>query len=1092
MLASALTMSAQTWSTVGAGDFYLYNEGTGTYLTSGNGWGTQASVKEDAIRVTLVSSGSGYTIGTSNGMSGTVYLGANGYVDNGTAAVWVFTLADESTNAYTLKNDTYGYLAAQSSSTACTAGSGSDAYSYWHLITADNLKAWAQESGSEDNPFNLTPLIGNANFSRNGNTSAWSSVGGISGDNTNFNHERYHATFETYQTLANMPNGTYKLKVQGYTRDNDDEYAQLYINDTEANFKHIQDDGLSSDTYSTKYTYGGVYCPNNQSQASAYFSAGLYDNEMTATVTDGTVKIGVKDTYSDLWFCFDNFRLYYLGGLSDDTTYELAEDVSSYEGTIPTAAYNNLKDVVDTNNGEYTDVDKYNTAKQAIAEAKATADALVSPYAAAKAMLAAVPTIDDDTSAYTDDSNAASTLQSTIAGIDLESMTTAEELNNATSTLKTAATTFLTAVTINSDIEVTDIYVTNPSFETGDATGWTITAGGDAGVYPNTNGTYTISPIDGDYLANAWQWNSGTVSMYHDAITDLPNGTYNITAALASFENRDLVMSATGTSEVTTAYNTSSNPKGTAVDVSVKNVVVEGSLTFGVSATYTGTEPFVKSDNWRLYITAPTVSEEDAEALLATVPEGKMNADVQTALNEAKEAFEADKTSTEKYAALSTAINNANTSIAAYASLKETTDAMKVEMDNTNIYTEEAYNTFNSQYETWVAAYEAGTISDEEAAAAKEATFGKGANGWHATVTVDNFLLSAWTIGGEQCNEFDKSLYINTWSVEGNNSGKMVVPFFEYWTGDANTLTSTTMTGTVSGLAAGKYKVTLQARVRLTNNNTNTPTGITANVNGGTSVDLCTGTVVDANYSQLYFGEYEVEGEVGSDGTLKLNIVVAEDNNISWLAFKYAKYEYVGTTITFTEKNKGNDDNNEIYVATYVAPFDIDVAALTEAGVTAYALSVDGSSVTYTEISDNIPAGTALVVSAAKTGDYAVTSTTADTKDVTTALKAGDGVITGDDSTIYTLQRGKTSDKLGWYLKAKDSVIAADKCYLVITSSEGVKDNFLGFDTTATGINGIAAESDVLNGKMYSVSGQQVDENYKGIVIVNGKKYLNK
>jgi len=199
------------------------------------------------------------------------------------------------------------------------------------------------------------------------------------------------------------------------------------------------------------------------------------------------------------------------------------------------------------------------------------------------------------------------------------------------------------------------------------------------------------------------------------------------------------------------------------------------------------------------------------------------------------------------------------------------------------------------------------------------------------------------------------------------------------------------------------------------------------------------------------------------------------------------------STISFTASNKGNDADNKIYVATYVAPFDIDIAALTEAGVTAYALSVDGSSVTYTEIKENIPAGTALVVSAGEEGDYTVTSTTEEvTGTIETALQAGDGSTTvGDGKTIYTLQRGSESKKLGWYLKTSGSVIAANKCYLVIESSDGVKDNFLGFDTT-TGISSIAAEAGAQNGTMYNVAGQIVDQNYKGIVIIGGKKYLNK
>lgn len=43
-----------------------------------------------------------------------------------------------------------------------------------------------------------------------------------------------------------------------------------------------------------------------------------------------------------------------------------------------------------------------------------------------------------------------------------------------------------------------------------------------------------------------------------------------------------------------------------------------------------------------------------------------------------------------------------------------------------------------------------------------------------------------------------------------------------------------------------------------------------------------------------------------------------------------------------------------------------------------------------------------------------------------------------------------------------------------------------------SGIDGITADSMPNDGKCYNLSGQQVSDNYKGIVIQNGKKYLNK
>ena len=66
--------------------------------------------------------------------------------------------------------------------------------------------------------------------------------------------------------------------------------------------------------------------------------------------------------------------------------------------------------------------------------------------------------------------------------------------------------------------------------------------------------------------------------------------------------------------------------------------------------------------------TTDQVTEEEAAALLATVPTGKMNAEAQAALTAAQEAFEANKTIA-NYKALNAVIPAATASVAAYAKL---------------------------------------------------------------------------------------------------------------------------------------------------------------------------------------------------------------------------------------------------------------------------------------------------------------------------------------------------------------------------------------------------------------------------------------
>ena len=53
--------------------------------------------------------------------------------------------------------------------------------------------------------------------------------------------------------------------------------------------------------------------------------------------------------------------------------------------------------------------------------------------------------------------------------------------------------------------------------------------------------------------------------------------------------------------------------------------------------------------------------------------------------------------------------------------------------------------------------------------------------------------------------------------------------------------------------------------------------------------------------------------------------------------------------------------------------------------------------------------------------------------------------------------------------------------------------NFYGFElATSTGITNISSETSAKSGAIYNLAGQQVSKDYKGVVIQNGKKFVNK
>lgn len=77
--------------------------------------------------------------------------------------------------------------------------------------------------------------------------------------------------------------------------------------------------------------------------------------------------------------------------------------------------------------------------------------------------------------------------------------------------------------------------ITNPSFETGDITGWTMTPpekiadGIDIGVRD-----YPLSGKEGGYLGNSWCWWSGVA--IEQTIGDVPDGIYEISGVVATWE----------------------------------------------------------------------------------------------------------------------------------------------------------------------------------------------------------------------------------------------------------------------------------------------------------------------------------------------------------------------------------------------------------------------------------------------------------------------------------------------------------------------------------------------------------------------------
>ncbi len=144
---------------------------------------------------------------------------------------------------------------------------------------------------------------------------------------------------------------------------------------------------------------------------------------------------------------------------------------------------------------------------------------------------------------------------------------------------------------------------------------------------------------------------------------------------------------------------------------------------------------------------------------------------------------------------------------------------------------------------------------------------------------------------------------------------------------------------------------------------------------------------------------------------------------------------------------------------------------------------------------DVLPKGTAVVLEA-KEGKYIFeeTSKTGET-DPHNALCGSDSTTITSGGEVYYVF-GKGSNGVGFYWKeanGKAFTTEAHKAYLVYTPSKTTNaKSFLGFDVALEIQGPMVREKITFDGSIYNLSGQKVDKDYKGIIIVNGKKYLNR
>ena len=177
--------------------------------------------------------------------------------------------------------------------------------------------------------------------------------------------------------------------------------------------------------------------------------------------------------------------------------------------------------------------------------------------------------------------------------------------------------------------------------------------------------------------------------------------------------------------------------------------------------------------------------------------------------------------------------------------------------------------------------------------------------------------------------------------------------------------------------------------------------------------------------------------------------------------------------------------------ATFASDNDLDFSAVT--GLSAYTASVANTTVTFNEVTGSVKAGDGLLLYAdvdANTTYYVPVATDSPALVSGNKLVRGTGAsLTYDDGAEYYIL-SKEGNKVGFY-KANGNVVATNKAYLDLTGENAKSFVLPGGETD--GIRSIEnGELRTENSDYYNLAGQRVGKDYKGIVIVNGKKMLNK
>ena len=456
--------------------------------------------------------------------------------------------------------------------------------------------AWLHAKVSEvieacmDAGFDVSNLLVNPKFSDgfNGwtNSDGGAVVGKVGGLEFFPVVECYETVVDVQQTVNAKP-GVYAISVYaferpgGNTQFSGDEAlkVRLYMNQFSTPVQHIVKDALPEEECQDKvnchlgdrsgawpYDYNVEafgWIPNSVDGASYAFNSGRYLQTCYGLVgEDGVMKIGLTSDGVSLssggWCLWAGFSLKYMAkdedALSSVIEYyaNLAGEISDPAGKPDLKALNDAVEAAQAaTDGEtmYTELFKMIDAYNAVLESVKSYEKALTAYD--NLMAAATDYIETASPEARDAAEKLLVDYSGIedynyAGTELDPMI--EEMEKATARLKIPDYS-------NPPTDFTAV-IDNPSFETGDLSGWEYYQGNDTGSKDISNATYTVENADGQYVFNTWSGSAPADGFWvQQKLRALPAGTYKLEALLASDQNNKITLSANDVSQEYTMEN---------------------------------------------------------------------------------------------------------------------------------------------------------------------------------------------------------------------------------------------------------------------------------------------------------------------------------------------------------------------------------------------------------------------------------------------------------------------------------------------------------------------------------------------------------